>query len=84
MTQDQFNKAAEIINKSSEIEFNKFHIEEAKKEGNLRLFITNLNNKGDFPLFNEILPIPVETLIDMYLISADKKIIELEKEFEKL
>lgn len=84
MTEEQFKKAAEIMNKISEIEFNKFHIGEAKKEGNIKLFVTSMNNKGDFLLFNEILPIPAETFIDMYLIAADKKIIELEKEFEKL
>ena len=85
MTQEQFKRATEIMDKISDIEDNINIVREIKSKGNLSLlFASRRDISNDCVLINDILPTSVEKFIDLYLVDADKRLIELKQEFEKL
>lgn len=47
------------------------------------LYLQATNGQG-CKLLSSVLPIPLDNFIEMYILSIDKKIAELEKEFEML
>ena len=85
MTKEQYKRAAEIMDKISDIEDNIRIVRETRSKGNLRMLVARrIDISDNCVLLNDLLPVPAETFIDMYLITADRIIVELEKEFENL
>ena len=84
MTKEQYKRAMEIQKEILDIRNNKEEVELLRREGNMALYFKDLKGGVAKRALDNVLLVPVENFIDMYLANADKKIIELDKEFENL
>ena len=81
---------AEQLVKANEIDSQILKLKKAKDDAvNIQKITTSkdlyLQTTGQrCKLLSSVLPIPLDNFIEMYILSIDKKIAELEKEFEML
>lgn len=83
MKAEQLIKANEIANqilKLKKVKDDVINVQKITTSKDLYLQTTSHRCK----LLSSVLPIPLDNFIEMYILSIDKKIAELEKEFEML
>ena len=83
MKAEQLIKANEIQSQILELKKAKDDAIRVQKLTSKSLYLHNNVGNG-YKLLSSVLPIPLENFIEMYILSIDKKIVELEKEFEAL
>ena len=83
MKEEQLIKANEIQSQILELKNAKDDAIRVQKLTSKGLYL-HANIGGSYKLLSSFLPIPLDNFIEMYILSIDKKIAELEKEFEML
>lgn len=83
MKAEQLIKANEIQSQILKLKNAKDDAIRVQKLTSKDLYLLTTIGQG-YKLLSSVLPIPLDNFIEMYILSIDKKIAELEKEFEML